>query len=127
MSKSTTKRFASVMSLPGKPITKAGKATTKVLPVKASKVKVVAKAKPSKANKTKRDLSDLQVPSSTIADTAKVKAIKLDEFRDGSAIRARFAKVKAGMTVAAACALNDGPTRFDFACHTARGRVQLSK
>jgi hypothetical protein len=68
----------------------------------------------------------VQVAADTITDDRKVKAVKLDGMRKGTAIYKQLAKIKVGMTVADV--LSKTPvSRFSLACHVPRGRIVLGK
>jgi hypothetical protein len=68
----------------------------------------------------------VQVASDTILDTMKVKAVRLDGMRKGTAIYKRLAKIKPGSTVGKLVEAGT-VSRFDLACHVPRGRVVLAK
>jgi hypothetical protein len=68
----------------------------------------------------------LQVPTEQIADSRRVKAVKLDGMRHGTAIYKRLRTIKPGMSVADVLATTE-VSRFDLACHVPRGRVVLGK
>lgn len=107
-------------------------------PVKGSKAKAAASAsvkrgkviaKPArKAKAIERVLPawvDKRLTADKLGDSRKISGLNLDKMKAGSDVRKRFAKVRNGMSIAAA--IEAGVSRFDISCAQARGRLNLSK